>query len=68
MVLLREKPLHIRRSPSTAMASTDEETIRTSRGKACYKSPFLAHQLSVFFALVRYRVVKTAHSSSKVIL
>jgi hypothetical protein len=33
-----------------------------------YKSRFLAHQLSVFFAPVKYGVVKIAHSSSKVVL
>jgi hypothetical protein len=64
----REKPPHVKRSPSVEMASTDEETIRTSRGKARYKSPFLACQLLVFFALTRYRVIKIERSSSEVIL
>jgi hypothetical protein len=58
MVLLKEKPPHDRHSPSMVMASTDDGTIGTSRGKAPCKSPFLAHQLSVFFAPIRYRVVK----------
>jgi hypothetical protein len=49
MVSLRENPPHIKRSPLEVMVITDERTIRTSRGKALYKSPFLAHQLSVFF-------------------
>jgi hypothetical protein len=48
--------------------SVDEETIGTSKGNVHCKSPFLAYQLSVFFALVRYRVVKIAHCSSEVVL
>jgi hypothetical protein len=36
----------------------DVGTIRTSRGKTCYKSAFLVHQLLMFFVLARYRVVK----------
>jgi hypothetical protein len=58
MVSPREKPPHVRHSPSIATVTTDEGTIGTSREKACYKSPFLAHQLLVFFALTRYMVVK----------
>jgi hypothetical protein len=46
----------------------DEGTIRISRGKACCKSPFLACQLSVFFAPARYRVVKIAHSYFEMVL
>jgi hypothetical protein len=38
------------------------------REKAHCKFPFLACQLSVFFTLARYRVVKIAHSSSEVVL
>jgi hypothetical protein len=38
------------------------------REKACCKSPFLARQLSVFFALAKYRVVKIACSCSELIL
>jgi hypothetical protein len=48
--------------------SFDEGTIKTSTRKACYKSPFLAHQLSVFFVPARYRVVKIARSYSYVVL
>jgi hypothetical protein len=48
--------------------STDEGTIETSRAKARYKSPFLAHQLSVFSAPANYGVVKTARSSSEAVL
>jgi hypothetical protein len=36
--------------------------------KARCKSPFLAHQLLLFFALARYRVVKIAGSYSMVAL
>jgi hypothetical protein len=36
--------------------------------KAHCKSPFLVHQLSLFFALARYRVVKIACSYSEVVL
>jgi hypothetical protein len=66
MVSSREKTLHDRRSPFVAMVSADEGTIEMSRGKAHNKSPFLVRQLSVFFAPVRYRVVKIVHSCSKV--
>jgi hypothetical protein len=48
MVSPRERPPHIKRSLSVEMASTDDGTIRTSRGKARYKSPFLACQLLIF--------------------
>jgi hypothetical protein len=33
------------------MVITDEGTIKTSKGKAHYKSPFLVRQLSVFFCI-----------------
>jgi hypothetical protein len=46
----------------------DEGTIRTSREKAHCKSPFLAHQQSVFFILTRYIMVKIMHSYSEVVL
>jgi hypothetical protein len=49
-------------------AYIDDGTIVMSRGKAHYKSPYLAHQLSVFFALARYRVVKIMHSYSEMVL
>jgi hypothetical protein len=41
---------------------------QTSRGKAHWKSPFLARQLSVFFAPTRYRVVKITCFSFEVVL
>jgi hypothetical protein len=44
---------HDRRSPLAATVSTDDGTIRTSRGKAHCKSPYLAHQLSVFSTSAR---------------
>jgi hypothetical protein len=46
----------------------DEGTIGMSIGEACYKSPFLVHQLLVFFASARYRVAKIACSYSKMVL
>jgi hypothetical protein len=66
--LSREKPPHVKRSPSVAMASVDVGTIRTLREKARCKSPYLAHQLSVFSAPARYRVVKITRSNSEVVL
>jgi hypothetical protein len=68
LVLLWEKPPHNKRSPSTATASTDDGTIRTPRGKAHYKSPFLAWQILVFFTSARYMVVKIACSCSELVL
>jgi hypothetical protein len=53
MVLSGEKTLHDGHSPSAAMVSADDGTIRMSRGKTHCKSPFLACQLLVFFASVR---------------
>jgi hypothetical protein len=64
----REKTSHDRHSPSTMTVSTDEGTIETSRGKAHCKSPYLAHQLLVFFTPIRYRVVKITCSYSEVVL
>jgi hypothetical protein len=68
MVSQREKPSHVKHSPSVVMVSVNEGTIGTSRGKARYKSPYLACQMSVFFAPARYRVVKITRSSSDVVL
>jgi hypothetical protein len=68
MVSPREKPPHDKRAPPASTVSTDDGTIRTSRGKAHCKSPFLVHQLLVVFALARYRVVKITHSYSEVVL
>jgi glucose-6-phosphate isomerase len=48
--------------------SFDEVTIGMSRGKAHYKPPFLAPQLSMFFALARYMMVNITRSSSEVVL
>jgi hypothetical protein len=56
--LLREKTSHDKHSLSAATTSADEGTIGSSRGKTRCKLPFLVHQLSVFFASARYRVVK----------
>jgi hypothetical protein len=64
----REKTSHDRHSPSTMTVSTDEGTNETSRGKAHCKSPYLAHQLLVFFTPIRYRVVKITCSYSEVVL
>jgi hypothetical protein len=44
----REKPPHDRWSQTAASASTDDGTIGTPRGKARYKSPFLAPTASAF--------------------
>jgi hypothetical protein len=41
---------------------------QNTRGKTCYKSPFLARQLSVLSASANYRVVKIVRSSSEVAL
>jgi hypothetical protein len=46
----------------------DEGTIEMSRGKTRCNSPFLAQQLSVFFALARYRVVNIVRSCSDMVL
>jgi hypothetical protein len=43
-------------------------TIKTSSGKARYKSPFLARQLSMIFTPERYRMVKIACSCSEMVL
>jgi hypothetical protein len=43
-------------------------TIGMFREKTHYKPPFLAHQLSLFLAPARYRVVKIACSCSKMVL
>jgi hypothetical protein len=64
----RGKPLHVSHSLSAGMMIIDEGTIGMSRGKACCKPSYLVCQLSVFYAPVRYRVVKITHSSSKVVL
>jgi hypothetical protein len=63
-----EKSSHDKCSLSVAVASANDGTIRTSRGKVLCKSPFPARQRSVFFAPVRYRVVKIVHSNSEVVL
>jgi hypothetical protein len=68
MVSLREKPPHIKRSPSPETVNEDKETIETSRGRVRNKSPFLECQLLVFLAPARYRVVKITRSSSEMVL
>jgi hypothetical protein len=44
------------------------EPLKWCSRRACCKSPFLGHQLSVFFAPARYRVVKIVCSCSEVVL
>jgi hypothetical protein len=68
VVLPREKTSLGKRSPPMAAMNVDDGTIKTARGEAHFKSPFLACQLSVFFAPVRYRVVKIVCSYSEVVL
>jgi hypothetical protein len=68
MVSPSEKPQDDRHSPSVVTVSVDDGTIRTSREKTRYKSPILVCQLSMFFALARYRVVKITSSYSKAVL
>jgi hypothetical protein len=58
-----KNPPHIRRSPSAATVIIADGIIRTSIGKARYKSPFLACQLSVFSAPAR-----TGWSRSRVLI
>jgi hypothetical protein len=53
MVSPWEKSSHDRRSLLAVTVSVDDGTIGTSRGKARYKSPYLARQLSLFSAPVR---------------
>jgi hypothetical protein len=68
MVLPREKPPHDRHSPSLATVSTNDGTIRTSKEKARYKSPFLVCQLSLSFASARYSVVRIVCSCLEMVL
>jgi hypothetical protein len=68
MVSPSEKPPHDKHSLLVATTSGDDGTIKTFRGKARYKSPFLVCQLSVFFAPVRYNVAKITRSFSEVVL
>jgi hypothetical protein len=53
MVSPRERLTLVKMFPLAMEESFSEVTIRTSRGKACCKSPFLACQLSVFSTLAR---------------
>jgi hypothetical protein len=53
MVLPRARQTSVGLMPMETKESFGDVTIRTSRGKARYKSPFLACQLSVFFAPTR---------------
>jgi hypothetical protein len=68
MVLLGARPSPVGLFVLATKESFGEVTIGTSRGKVLCKSPFLACQLSVFFAPVRYRVVKIVRFSSEVVL
>jgi hypothetical protein len=56
------------RLPPMAAMNADDGTIGMARGEARCKSPFLACQLSVCFALARYRVVKVTFSCSELVL
>jgi hypothetical protein len=53
MVLHGSRQTPVRFLPLAMNESFSEGTIRMSRGKPCYKSPFLPCQLSVFFASAR---------------
>jgi hypothetical protein len=55
-------------SPPVVAINADHGTIGTFGGKAHCKPPFLVHELSVFFAPARYRVVKITCSSSEEVL
>jgi hypothetical protein len=55
MVSPRARPTPVGLLPLATNESFSEVTIRTSKGKACCKSPFLVRQLSIFFSLTRYR-------------
>jgi hypothetical protein len=68
IVLPGAKPTPVRLLPLATKESFSERTIRMSRGIARYKSLYLEHQLSMFFAPTRYRVVKISRSCSKVVL
>jgi hypothetical protein len=67
MVLLREKPLHDRRSLLAAMVSDDDGIVGTSSGKARCKSPSCAPTVSVFYT-DKNMVLKNTHSSNDVVL
>jgi hypothetical protein len=64
----REKPLHVKHSPSAETTSEEEGTIGTSKRKGRYKSPFLVRQLLVFSTMANYGVVKIIHSNSEVVM
>jgi hypothetical protein len=68
MVSLREETSCGRRTPPVVVMNTDDGTIRTFGGKTHCKSAFLQRQLSMFFAPVRYMVVKIMCSCSEVVL
>jgi hypothetical protein len=68
MVSPRGKTSLDRRSLVIEVMNADDGTIETSRGKARFKSPYLACQLSAFLAPARNRVVKIARSSSDMVL
>jgi hypothetical protein len=68
MIPPREETSCGRRSPPVGAMNTDDGTIRTFGGKARCKSPYLARQLLVFFALAIYMVVKITCSCFEVVL
>jgi hypothetical protein len=68
MVLPRARPTPVGLLLLAMNESFGAGTIRTFREKARCKSLFLVHQLSVFFTLARYRVVKITCSCSEMVL
>jgi hypothetical protein len=68
MVLPEARPMPVGLLLLATKESFGEGTIGTFRGKSRYKSPFLAHQLLLFFASARYRVVNITHSCFEVVL
>jgi hypothetical protein len=68
MVLPGARPTPVGWLPLATKESFGEGVIVASRGKVRCKSPFLVHQLFMFFAPVRYRVVKIVHCYSAVVL
>jgi hypothetical protein len=68
MVSPGARPMSDRLLPLAMKESLGEITIGTSRGKAYYKSPYLARQLSVFLPSTRYMKVNIMCSYFEVVL
>jgi hypothetical protein len=68
MVLPGARPTPVGLLSLAVNESFGDGTIGMSRGEARYKFPYLVSQLSVFFALARYTMVKIMCSSSEVVL